>query len=99
MINTLPILAAQTGETSSQSIIAIVAIVVFLLGTAALLFSRYKMCPSDKILIVYHTLEIWYVGLFSLYYIIFQRISCYLDSCFSCLAVADKLAYHRVIAI
>ena len=53
MINTLPILAAQTGETSSQSIIAIVAIVVFLLGTAALLFSRYKMCPSDKILIVY----------------------------------------------
>ena len=53
MINTLLILAARTGESSSQSIIAIVAIVVFLLGTAALLFSRYKMCPSDKILIVY----------------------------------------------
>lgn len=53
MINTLLILAASTGESSSQSIIAIVAIVVFLLGTAALLFSRYKMCPSDKILIVY----------------------------------------------
>ncbi len=53
MINTLLILAAKTGESSSQSIIAIVAIVVFLLGTAALLFSRYKMCPSDKILIVY----------------------------------------------
>lgn len=53
MINILPILAARAGETSSQTIIAIVAIVVFLLGTAALLFSRYKMCPSDKILIVY----------------------------------------------
>ncbi len=53
MINSLLILAAKTGESSSQSIIAIVAIVVFLLGTAALLFSRYKMCPSDKILIVY----------------------------------------------
>ena len=53
MINTLLILAAKAGESSSQSIIAIVAIVVFLLGTAALLFSRYKMCPSDKILIVY----------------------------------------------
>ena len=53
MINILPILAARAGETSSQTVIAIVAIVVFLLGTAALLFSRYKMCPSDKILIVY----------------------------------------------
>lgn len=53
MINTLLIFAAKAGESSSQSIIAIVAIVVFLLGTAALLFSRYKMCPSDKILIVY----------------------------------------------
>lgn len=53
MINTLLIFAAKVGESSSQSIIAIVAIVVFLLGTAALLFSRYKMCPSDKILIVY----------------------------------------------
>ncbi len=53
MINTLLILAAKAGESSNQSIIAIVAIVVFLLGTAALLFSRYKMCPSDKILIVY----------------------------------------------
>ena len=53
MINTLLILAAKVGESSAQSIIAIVAIVVFLLGTAALLFSRYKMCPSDKILIVY----------------------------------------------
>lgn len=48
MMNTMNILAA-----SGQSIIAIVAVVVFLLGTAALLFTRYKMCPSDKILIVY----------------------------------------------
>ena len=42
----------EVGESSS-AIIAIIAIILFLLGTVALLFSRYKMCPSDKILIVY----------------------------------------------
>ena len=45
-------LAVEVDESSS-AIIAIIAIILFLLGTAALLFSRYKMCPSDKILIVY----------------------------------------------
>ena len=51
---TFPIaqLSAEAGESSS-AIIAIIAIILFLLGTVALLFSRYKMCPSDKILIVY----------------------------------------------
>ena len=51
---TFPIaqLSADAGESSS-AIIAIIAIILFLLGTVALLFSRYKMCPSDKILIVY----------------------------------------------
>ncbi|MBR5522314.1 MAG: flotillin family protein [Akkermansia sp.] len=39
--------------SSSSSIIAIVVLVLFLIGTGVVLFSRYKMCPSDKILIVY----------------------------------------------
>ncbi len=46
-----PILAAA--GSSSSSIIAIVVLVLFLIGTGVVLFSRYKMCPSDKILIVY----------------------------------------------
>lgn len=50
-----PILAAAgvAQESSNAPIIAICVLVVFLLGTVAWLFSRYKMCPSDKILIVY----------------------------------------------
>ena len=46
------LLAAETG-VPAQTIIAIIVIVLFLLGTIAVLFSRYKKCPSDKILIVY----------------------------------------------
>lgn len=46
--------AAKTAApSSSSSIIGVIVLVVFLLGTVAALFSRYKMCPSDKILIVY----------------------------------------------
>lgn len=50
-----PILAAAevAQESSNAPILAICVLVVFLLGTVAWLFSRYKMCPSDKILIVY----------------------------------------------
>ncbi len=45
---------ARAGELSSGSnIIGIIVLVLFVLGTVAWLFSRYKMCPSDKILIVY----------------------------------------------
>ncbi|MBQ4613548.1 MAG: flotillin family protein [Akkermansia sp.] len=50
--NITPILANAADSTAS-SIIAILVLVLFLLGTVAVLFSRYKMCPSDKILIVY----------------------------------------------
>lgn len=46
-----PILAAA--GSGSSPIIAIVVLVLFLIGTGVVLFSRYKMCPSDKILIVY----------------------------------------------
>ena len=46
------IAVAQSGD-SIGTIVAIVALVIFVLGTIAVLFSRYKMCPSDKILIVY----------------------------------------------
>lgn len=52
MTHLTPILAAASDSTTS-GIIAILVLVLFLLGTVAVLFSRYKMCPSDKILIVY----------------------------------------------
>lgn len=54
-MHSTPILAAAgvAQESSNAPIIAICVLVVFLLGTVAWLFSRYKMCPSDKILIVY----------------------------------------------
>lgn len=45
--------AAAAPDNSSSQIVGIIVLVVFLLGTIAVLFSRYKMCPSDKILIVY----------------------------------------------
>ena len=48
----LPLLSV-TSDLSSGAIFAVIAIALFLVGTVALLFSRYKMCPSDKILIVY----------------------------------------------
>ena len=38
---------------ATSNIVAIIILVAFLLGTLVWLFSRYKMCPSDKILIVY----------------------------------------------
>ena len=38
---------------ATSNIVAIIILVAFLLGTIVWLFSRYKMCPSDKILIVY----------------------------------------------
>ena len=47
--------AVQIASSSSgvNNIVAIIILVAFLLGTIVWLFSRYKMCPSDKILIVY----------------------------------------------
>lgn len=48
--NTIQIVAASVG---ASNIVAIIILVAFLLGTVVWLFSRYKMCPSDKILIVY----------------------------------------------
>ncbi|MBR1981315.1 MAG: flotillin family protein [Akkermansia sp.] len=39
--------------SGASDIVAIVILVAFLLGIIVWLFSRYKMCPSDKILIVY----------------------------------------------
>ena len=39
--------------SGASNIEAIIILVAFLLGTIVWLFSRYKMCPSDKILIVY----------------------------------------------
>mgnify|MGYP003288938824 FL=1 len=40
-------------SVGASNIVAIVILVAFVLGTVVWLFSRYKMCPSDKILIVY----------------------------------------------
>ncbi len=48
--NTMLIAAS---EVAASNIVAIIILVAFLLGTVIWLFSRYKMCPSDKILIVY----------------------------------------------
>lgn len=43
----------EASSVGASNIVAIVILVAFLLGTVVWLFSRYKMCPSDKILIVY----------------------------------------------
>lgn len=48
--NTIPL---AVSSVESGNIVAIVILVAFVLGTVVWLFSRYKMCPSDKILIVY----------------------------------------------
>lgn len=57
MIESIPYIlakaAAPAQESAYGSIVGIITLVIFLLGTIAVLFSRYKMCPSDKILIVY----------------------------------------------
>lgn len=45
------LLAQSDGGVSS--IVGTLVFVLFILGTISWLFSRYKMCPSDKILIVY----------------------------------------------
>ncbi|MBR1997209.1 MAG: hypothetical protein IJ993_02235, partial [Akkermansia sp.] len=52
ILHTLAASSAASGD-SVGGIVAVIALVVFILGTIAVLFSRYKMCPSDKILIVY----------------------------------------------
>ena len=49
MINNI----ASAPMDGAGNIVAIIVLVVFILGTVVWLFSRYKMCPSDKILIVY----------------------------------------------
>ncbi len=46
----MPSILASSG---GSNIIGIIVLVLFILGTVGWLFSRYKMCPSDKILIVY----------------------------------------------
>ncbi|MDO5451449.1 MAG: hypothetical protein Q4F30_11225, partial [Akkermansia sp.] len=56
MITTYPytmLAASSATENDGFPIVAVVILVIFLLGTVAWLFSRYKQCPSDKILIVY----------------------------------------------
>lgn len=47
----IPIIALTQG--SSNTLIALVVLAVFLLATIIWIVSRYKTCPSDKILIVY----------------------------------------------
>ncbi len=47
------ILAQSGGDGTLAGTIALIVISVFILGTVAWVFSRYKMCPSDKILIIY----------------------------------------------
>lgn len=51
-MNTSIMLLGQA-DGGATSVVGILVFVVFILGTVVWLFSRYKMCPSDKILIVY----------------------------------------------
>ncbi len=45
--------SARFASIGSGSAVAIVILAIFIFGSLGWLFSRYKMCPSDKILIVY----------------------------------------------
>lgn len=47
------VIRIAAAPVATSNIVAIIILVAFLLGTIVWLFSRYKMCPSDKILIVY----------------------------------------------
>lgn len=51
-MNTSVMILGQS-DVGTSSVVGILVFVIFILGTVAWLFSRYKMCPSDKILIVY----------------------------------------------
>ncbi|WP_245741034.1 flotillin family protein [Akkermansia glycaniphila] len=53
MIQQAYIASIMQSLDSSTSILAIVILALFIIGTVAWLFSRYRMCPSDKVLIVY----------------------------------------------
>ena len=52
-LNSYTLLQLNTGITESIMLIGIVAAVLILLGTAAYWATRYKKCPSNKILVVY----------------------------------------------
>ncbi len=44
---------ATSGSSTFGSIMVVIILVVFIMGVVGLLLTRYKKCPSDKILIVY----------------------------------------------
>ena len=44
---------AQQTSADAATVIALVVVILLIFGTIAVIVSRYKMCPSDKILIVY----------------------------------------------
>ncbi|MBQ3218643.1 MAG: flotillin family protein [Akkermansia sp.] len=44
---------ASSASSSFGSIMVVIILVVFIMGVVGLLLTRYKKCPSDKILIVY----------------------------------------------
>ena len=43
----------REGSTGTFIVIGIVSLIVVLLGTAIFFFSRYKRCPSDRVLVIY----------------------------------------------
>ena len=47
------VLARASSSSSGAAVFAVVILVLFIMAAVALLFTRYKKCPSDKILIVY----------------------------------------------
>lgn len=55
MIDNISNMLARASSASSSfgSIMVVIILVVFIMGVVGLLLTRYKKCPSDKILIVY----------------------------------------------
>ncbi len=54
-MNTIDLISplAQAGSGGTFLLIGIVSLIVVGLGTLVFFFSRYKRCPSDRILVIY----------------------------------------------
>ncbi len=53
MLNSLPLLAASLANGSAMVLILVCVIALLLFTTICVILSRYKRCPSDKILVIY----------------------------------------------
>jgi len=53
MFNSLPLLATSVTNGSAMVLILVCVIALLLFTTVCVILSRYKRCPSDKILVIY----------------------------------------------